>query len=133
MAGIRLKERPLTVFGVHLTYRNPEVLKRQLAYVREMAEKEYALGREVVLIGDWNENEEALYQNPDFKSLGLISADPNEKLTCPVFLPRFLQRALDHIFIPGSWERMSAEAISTGSDHLALCVEVEASEAISAP
>ncbi|MEA2701870.1 MAG: hypothetical protein QOE22_579 [Candidatus Parcubacteria bacterium] len=125
MAGIRLKARPLTIFGVHLTYRNPAMFVKQLAYIAEMTTKERALGNEAVLAGDWNENETALYANPSFRLLGLVSADPDEKLTCPVFLPRFLQRALDHIFISPHWTRVHAETVASGSDHLALSVEVE--------
>ena len=49
MAGIRLRD--LSIFGLHLTYRNPPMFKKQLAYIAEMAKKEVALGNQMLLAG----------------------------------------------------------------------------------
>ncbi|MEK7093525.1 MAG: hypothetical protein AAB927_03520 [Patescibacteria group bacterium] len=130
MAGIRLDARSLSVFGMHLTYRNPPMFKKQLAYIADMAKKEQLRGNMNMLAGDWNEKEAVVCGNPDFARLGLVSADPNEKLTCPMFLPSFLQKSLDHIFIPAHWKIACAEAIAFGSDHLALLAEVSNSTGV---
>lgn len=125
MTGIRLSGRPISIFGMHLTYRNPVMFSKQLAYIATMTKGEQTQGKEVVLAGDWNESEAAVSFNQDFKTLGLISADTQEKLTCPTFLPGFMQKSLDHIFMPAHWKSDHAEALAFGSDHLALFVEVK--------
>ena len=126
MAGIRLKAQSISLFGMHLTYRNPPMFEKQLAYIAGLARKEIDDGDEVILAGDFNESEASVCANADFQSLGLASADPNEKATCPTFLPQFLRKPLDHIFIPRRWIGAHAEAIAFGSDHLALFAEVRA-------
>jgi endonuclease/exonuclease/phosphatase family metal-dependent hydrolase len=126
MTGIRLKDKALSLFGMHLTYRNPSMFIKQLGYIAVMARNEKSKGKEVALVGDFNESEPTVCANPDFKSLGLISADPQEKLTCPTFLPRFMQKPLDHTFIPANWKRKHAQTMAFGSDHLALLIEAEA-------
>jgi len=125
MAGIRMDAKNLSIFGMHLTYRSPELFKKQVAYIARMVEAEKTRGKGIVMAGDWNESESVIGANADFKKLDLVSADAQEKLTCPVFLPRFLQKPLDHIFIPPSWQRKSVQTIPFGSDHLALLAEVE--------
>lgn len=124
MAGIRLRGKPLSVFGMHLTYRNPPMFAKQLAYIGSLAKKEQTQGREILLAGDFNESESAVRANPDFQTLGLVSADSREKLTCPTFLPPFARKPLDHVFMPSSWKTKHAEAIAFGSDHLALVADV---------
>lgn len=124
MAGIRLNSK-LSIFGMHLTYRNPPMFAKQLTYIADMAKKEKTRGNEIILAGDWNESEAAVCANADFKTLNLVSADPQEKLTCPTFLPRFMQKPLDHIFVSAGWKTDRAEAIAFGSDHLALLVETK--------
>jgi len=124
MAGIRLRGKSLSIFGMHLTYRNPPMFTKQLAYVAQMTKAERARGNEVILAGDFNESEAVVCSNSDFKALDLISADPQEKPTCPTFLPNWMQKPLDHIFMPADWKTNHAETISFGSDHLALLVDV---------
>jgi endonuclease/exonuclease/phosphatase family metal-dependent hydrolase len=123
MAGIRLSNKSLSVFGMHLTYRNPPMFKKQLAYIADMAKYEQSQDSQVILAGDFNESEAAICTHQDFNSLGLKSADSQEKLSCPTFLPKFLQKSLDHIFVPTDWQKRRAETIAFGSDHLALLVE----------
>lgn len=125
MAGIRLSDSSLSVFGVHLTYRSPGLFKRQIAYLAKVAAKERAHGTEVIVAGDWNEREATIVANPDFRQLHLMPAALQEEATCPTFLPRFLQKPLDHVFVPPHWQRGDSKAIAFGSDHLALVVEVE--------
>ena len=122
MAGIRLNG--VSVFGMHLAYRNPDMFNKQIAYIATLAKNERNRGSEVVFVGDWNESEAVISSNLDFKSIGLISADTQEKLTCPTFLPRFFQKPLDHIFIPAHWKSSNASTIAFGSDHLALMVSL---------
>jgi endonuclease/exonuclease/phosphatase family metal-dependent hydrolase len=125
MAGIRLSALPLSVFGVHLTYRSPTLFKRQVSYIAKAAALESAQGREVILAGDWNECEAEIFANPQFRSLQLTSAALKEDVTCPTFLPHLLRKPLDHVFIPSNWHRSHSEVIGFGSDHLALIATVE--------
>ena len=125
MTGIRLNHSSLSIFGMHLTYRNPPMFSKQLAYITEMAKKEKTSRNEIILAGDFNESEAIVFSNSDFKTLDLVSADSQEKLTCPTFLPNFMQKPLDHIFIPPSWKTTRAETIAFGSDHLALLAKTD--------
>jgi endonuclease/exonuclease/phosphatase family metal-dependent hydrolase len=125
MAGIRLSNSSVSVFGVHLTYRSPTLFRRQLRYLAKVSAKENVRGNEVVLAGDWNECEATILANPDFKKLSLTPASLLEDATCPTFLPRFLRKPLDHVFIPPHWQRGHSKAVAFGSDHLALAVEVQ--------
>lgn len=124
MAGIRLKERQLSILGMHLTYRSPTLFKRQIKYIVEIAVAEKALGNNIVLAGDWNESESAIFANPEFKTLDVVAGNSPEKLTCPTFFPQRLRKPLDHIFIPSHWKTTRSETIAFGSDHLALLEEV---------
>lgn len=123
MAGIRLPH--LVAFGVHLTYRSPTLFKQQIAYIAKVAAAEGAVGRQIVLAGDWNETEATITANAAFARLNLASGAAQEEPTCPTFLPRPLQKPLDHIFVPQSWQRRDSKTVAFGSDHLALLVDVE--------
>ena len=124
MAGIRLTTgAAVSVFGVHLTYRSPALFKRQIKYIAEVASREQARGNDVVLAGDWNESTGTITANPEFGALSLVSSVSKEWLTCPTYLPRFLQKPLDHVFVPPSWRRIDSETIAFGSDHLVLAVK----------
>jgi endonuclease/exonuclease/phosphatase family metal-dependent hydrolase len=125
MAGLRLLDAPISVFGVHLTYRSPALFKQQLNYIARTAAKEKSCGNEVVLAGDWNESEETITAFSEFKELDLRPAALFEIPTCPTFLPQFLRKPLDHVFVPSYWKGNTSKAVAFGSDHLALVVNVE--------
>jgi endonuclease/exonuclease/phosphatase family metal-dependent hydrolase len=125
MTGIRLRDIPITVFGVHLTYRSPTLFARQISYIAQVAAEEKDRGNEVVVSGDWNECVAKIAGHPDFEMLDLVSGATDESLTCPTFLPRFLQKPLDHVFVPSNWKPVGSNTIAFGSDHLALAVEIE--------
>lgn len=124
MAGIRLADTPISVFGLHLTYRSPKLFRRQIEYVAKAAADEKAKGKDVLLAGDWNESEKSIFCHPAFAALDLMSAEPSENVTCPTFLPKPFRKPLDHVFIPRQWRRIQSHTIAFGSDHLALSVMV---------
>ncbi len=124
MAGIRLAGTSTSVFGIHLTYRSPTLFERQIKYLVKVAASEKNHGNDVIVAGDWNEREATIISNPEFTMLDLVPSVSVESATCPTFLPRFLQKPLDHVFIPPHWQRVRSDTIAFGSDHLALEVEV---------
>jgi endonuclease/exonuclease/phosphatase family metal-dependent hydrolase len=125
MAGIRLSEIPLAVFGVHLTYRSPTLFARQINYIAQVSAQENCCGNEVIVSGDWNECVAKIVRHTDFKMLDLVSGETDESPTCPTFLPRFLQKPLDHVFVPSRWRAIESSTVAFGSDHLALAVEID--------
>jgi endonuclease/exonuclease/phosphatase family metal-dependent hydrolase len=128
MAGIELTVGSLRVFGMHLTYGGSQLFERQVKYIAEVARNQATRLSDVVVAGDWNASEATIFANQDFRSLNLVSGASIENPTCPSFFPRFLQRPLDHVFVPSRWKRVRSEAIAFGSDHLALMVDVESTD-----
>jgi endonuclease/exonuclease/phosphatase family metal-dependent hydrolase len=128
MAGVELAVGSLSVFGMHLTYGGSLLFERQVKYIAEVARNQATRLSNIVVAGDWNASEATIFANQDFRRLNLVSGASIENPTCPSFFPRFLQRPLDHVFVPSKWKRVRSEAIAFGSDHLALMVDVESAD-----
>jgi endonuclease/exonuclease/phosphatase family metal-dependent hydrolase len=125
IAKIRLRDEKLTLIGVHLSLKMPAHWKNQVRAIAEAVLEEKQVGNDVIIAGDWNDDEKHIFAHETFRSLSLIPAVSPEIPTCPVFLPTHI-RPLDHIFIPPTMRTLSSKAIPFGSDHLALFAEVSA-------
>jgi endonuclease/exonuclease/phosphatase family metal-dependent hydrolase len=122
IAGLRL-ECGVSVIGAHMAMGGSALWRSQIDAIARLAKIEQEKGNNVILTGDWNEVGGQILTQESFKKLDLVSADGDKTPTCPTSLPHFLQRSLDHIFIPSAWEVDSCRAVNFGSDHLALLVE----------
>lgn len=120
IAGMRL-EGGISAIGVHLA-NGVALWYEQLVAVGRIVAEEKARGNHIVVAGDWNHNERAIFRHSQLGELGLVSADWEKHGTCPTYLP--FRLSLDHIFISDSWKLVRAETMAFGSDHLALCAEV---------
>lgn len=124
MAGLRLDTERISIFGVHPTYKVPQLWKHQIRAIAEAAHAERVRGNSLVLAGDWNEEESAIFEDEEFKKLRVKSVDAGKTRTCPTFFPPRWRKSLDHIFVPDTWNIEDTEAIAFGSDHLAITTEV---------
>jgi endonuclease/exonuclease/phosphatase family metal-dependent hydrolase len=122
-AGVRLRDIPLTIVGCHLSVGLRDFSRRQMQDLSEIVESEREKGRQTICAGDFNETADTLLSASPFKAAGLKSV--SRAPTCPLSLPRFLRKDLDHVFVPQSWTVKSTQTIEFGSDHLALLAEIE--------
>ncbi|MES2225829.1 MAG: endonuclease/exonuclease/phosphatase family protein [Patescibacteria group bacterium] len=123
VACLRL-DNGISVIGAHTAFGGSELWTRQIEALAALAKAEQEHGQQIILAGDWNETQGPILSLPDIQKLGVIPVDPDETPTCPISLPRFLQRQLDHILVPEAWRVVDLDTIAFGSDHLAVCAEV---------
>ncbi len=121
-AGLRLRNVPLTLVGCHLTAGLRDFSRRQMQDLSNVIESEKEKGRQTICVGDFNETADTLLSRAPFKTEGLTSV--SREPTCPLGLPSFMRKDLDHVFAPLSWTVKDARTIDFGSDHLALLAEV---------
>jgi endonuclease/exonuclease/phosphatase family metal-dependent hydrolase len=122
VAGLRL-QNGISVIGAHLALGIPELWNAQVEAIARFAAFEQARGQAIIIAGDCNEIEAPFWKHAAFLALGLVSVDAQKTPTSPLSLPRFLQKSIDHIFIPASWRLANFETIAFGSDHLALLAD----------
>lgn len=123
IAGVRLKDLPVTIVGAHLANGIPSLLQAEVQALKNIAADEQAAGREIVIAGDFNMTEERITSfDGGFQPYGLRSVTPT--VTCPTCLPRQFQHAFDHIFVPTNWSVTQATTHAFGSDHLAVSTGV---------
>lgn len=116
------------VINTHLDYYLPKVQQRQLNYLLKKVKKYNKFGF-VVLMGDFN----LQITNPMFKKfemdlnvLGIRRVPVNEKTNAVKYKSK---TAIDHIFIPKSWQIVSCGTFDTKllsliTDHKAVYVDV---------
>ena len=116
------------VVNTHLDYYLPRVQQRQLNYLLKKVKK-YSKAGLVVLMGDFN----LQITNPMFKqfemdlnALGMRRVPVNEKTNASKYKSKM---AIDHIFIPKSWQIVSCGIFNTNrleliTDHKAVYVDV---------
>jgi endonuclease/exonuclease/phosphatase family metal-dependent hydrolase len=122
VAGIRLREIPISFIGCHLTYGRSELSKKQIDDLAHSAELEIKSANSVLIAGDFNETAENISRVEPFNQLSLKSV--TTRPTCPLNLPAFLRSDLDHVFVPKSWKVQNTQYIAFGSDHFAISTEV---------
>ncbi|HEV7449028.1 MAG TPA: hypothetical protein VGP13_00605 [Candidatus Paceibacterota bacterium] len=124
IAGVRLVSG-VSIIGLHAAVGVSKLWRSQVQAVADIATQEQARGNRVVITGDWNETEETIMKQASFAKLGLVSVNKEKVPTCPISLPRFLQKSVDHIFVPADWSIKNFKATPFGSDHLALLAEAD--------
>src|SRR3989344_263276 len=122
-AYMRLADAPITVVGCHLVIGKGmrSVFEKEIAALKNFSESEERQGRQVVMAGDFNAVNERIQCTANFAALKLKTVTPEK--TNPVFLPKILQSACDHIFLPLEWQVLETRFPYFGSDHLAVVAE----------
>lgn len=116
----------ICAINTHLDYQIPSVQIRQLKFIKQIVEK-YSKKYPVILTGDFNVEIGVDYFdrfNDELKLLGLKRIEMNEKTNADKFLNK---TAIDHIFIPNSWEVISSgtKDIPYVTDHKEVYAEVK--------
>lgn len=122
IAGLRLKEHPVTIVGFHLTKGLRGLSGQQLEDLDKIYESEEADGRLTILAGDFNEHARFIERVASLKASGL--AVFIKVPTTPLGLPKFLEADYDHICLPAGWSADKTTCVSFGSDHLAVITEL---------
>jgi endonuclease/exonuclease/phosphatase family metal-dependent hydrolase len=115
----------ICAINTHLDYQIPSVQLRQLKFLKQIVKK-YSEKYPVILTGDFNMEigtEHFAKFNDELKDLGLKRIEMNEKTNAEKFENK---TAIDHIFIPNSWDviETGTKEIPNVTDHKEVYAEV---------
>lgn len=119
ISGIRLADEPVTIIGLHLSIYDKGLWKKQIKKLSRIVQEEKALGRKVILAGDWNATSQQIFSYPEFKGLKMRTLDAAKRPTCPTFsranFPAVKQ--IDHIIAAEETYVKDFSLGDFGSDH----------------
>ena len=114
--AVYIKKKNLSILAVHLGL-DSELLLKQLKAVSGFVEDQKKKKRKVILMGDFNLEEQELDKNKGFKNLNLTGA--NKKDTSPDIdiIKRFNFKSVDNIFYDSSFKLKKSGVVDGYSDH----------------
>lgn len=126
LALVRKNNSIICIINTHLSYKMPSLQKKQLNYLYKEIKKSI-LKYHVILTGDFNmQIGDKIFDEFNYKlsSIGLKRVEVNDKTNSRKFKTK---TAIDHIYVPNSWNivHKGTNKIDDVTDHLEVFVEAE--------
>ncbi len=109
---IELPKERVTIVNTHLDYYTPSLQKRQLAFLLKKIKK-YSRYSSIVLMGDFNlETTNPIFASfiRELENYQLVRVPVEDKTNASKYRQK---NAIDHIFLPRSWQVLGSGVIST--------------------